>query len=238
MKSFAPLALVLLGSVPASAEILPQPGIDNPRIQTARWAPGEDVVLTALPMTGLTVMLEPGEEIARVSIDNRGLLDVRVSSERDSLLVIPQVEEANGVIEVQTDRRDYRFQLRTGSGLMAAYLVRFEFDETQPQRQEEAVAREWDEPTGELWGYRLRGDRSVRPSAISDDGVRTRILFDEEQALPGIFAIGPTGEEQVVNGHMREGVFVIDRVWEELVFRIDKDKATARRNSSPEAADG
>ncbi len=236
MKHLAPLAL-LLGATPAAAEILPQPDIDNPRIQTARWAADEEVVLTTLPLTGLTVMLEPGEQVSRVSLDNRGILDVRVSAERDSLLVIPQTQDAGGAIQVQTDRRDYRFRVRTGTGLMAAYLVRFEFDETyRPQQQ--TVAREWTEPTGELWRYRLRGDRSVRPASISDDGVRTSILFDEDQPLPGIFAIGPTGEEQVVNGYMREGVFVIDRVWEELVFRIDKEKATARRNSGPETADG
>jgi type IV secretion system protein VirB9 len=45
-----------------------------------------------------------------------------------------------------------------------------------------------------------------------------------------VFAIGPTGDEQVVDGYMRDGLFVIDRVHEELVFRIDKAMATARRS--------
>ena len=84
--------------------------------------------------------------------------------------------------------------------------------------------------------YRLRGDRSVRPLQIGDDGTRTRILFAPGQALPAIFAIGPTGDEEVVNGYMRGDAFEIDRVYERLVFRIDKDKATARRAEEADAA--
>lgn len=90
----------------------------------------------------------------------------------------------------------------------------------------------------ELWNYRLKGDRTVLPQSISDDGRQTHIRFAPKQSLPAIFAIGPTGNEEVVNGHMRNDVFVIDRVHAELVFRIDKDKATARRNDRPEGDNG
>lgn len=225
------LASMVLGS-PLQAQVMPRPGEDNPRLQTVRWIAGQDVILTALPLTGLTVMLEPGEQIRRVSLDNERALDVRVSAERDSLLILPLINDATGGLLVQTDRRDYRLQVQTGTGLMAAYLVRFEFDSP------EAVAPSYTQPGGQVWTYRLRGDRTVRPSEITDDGIRTRITFAADQALPAVFAIGPSGEEQVVNGYMREGVFVIDRVWPELVFRIDKEKATARRNREPENASG
>ena len=47
--------------------------------------------------------------------------------------------------------------------------------------------------------------------------------------MPATFAFGPTGEEQMVEGYMRGGVFTIDRVYEQLIFRIDKDAARARR---------
>lgn len=84
--------------------------------------------------------------------------------------------------------------------------------------------------------YRLRGDRSVRPLRVSDDGARTTIAFAPDQALPAVFAIGPTGEEIAVNGYMRTGEYVIDRVHERLVFRIDRDRATAERQAAREAA--
>lgn len=233
----AVLGALLLIAVPAAAQMMPQPGPDNPRLQTVQWTPGVEVVLTALPMTGLTVLLEPGEQIVRIAAEDPRLVEVRVSAERDSVLLIPAVTELDSPITVATDRREYRLRLRTGTGLMAAYLVRFRFDgggDIVP-----ITAAHAPEPfTGPTWGYRLRGNSAVRPASIRDDGARTRIVFAPEQALPAVFAIGPGGEEQVAGGYMRGGVFEIDRVWQELVFRIDGAKATARRERQPEASGG
>lgn len=227
---------------PAAAQLVPQPEADNPRVQRVVWQAGETIMLTALPQSGLTVMLEPGEQIARVTVGAARVFDVRVSSERDSFLVVPLVEGAESVLTVNTDRRNYTFDLRTGTGLMAALLVRLDYAgsvATLGQAFSGTSSTIAVEPTPtETWSYRLRGDRQVQPQRIEDDGQRTRIVFAPEQDLPAIFAIGPTGEEQVVDGYMRDGIFVIDRVWDELVFRIDKEKATAQRNARPEAGDG
>ena len=77
--------------------------------------------------------------------------------------------------------------------------------------------------------YRQAGDRSVRPASIGDDGAKTYIVWDEDQAMPAVFAIGPSGKEEMVEGYMRGGIFTIDRVYRELVFRIDGDVAKAKR---------
>ncbi|RDC58908.1 hypothetical protein HME9302_00084 [Alteripontixanthobacter maritimus] len=82
------------------------------------------------------------------------------------------------------------------------------------------------------WGYSVKGDREVRPAAIGDDGFKTQIQYAPGQALPAVFAIGPAGEEEVVNGYMRGDFFVIDRVYNELVFRIDRKRAVARRSAT------
>ncbi len=233
MSRFAFLGAIFasLCAAPIAAQVLPVPSAENPRIQSIAWAAGQEVILTALPKTGLTVLLEPGEEIGRVSVENENQIDVRVSAEQDSLLIIPQVDDAAARMLVQTNRRDYRFSVQTAFSLSAAYLVKFTFEQAgvTPSYAEP-------EPSGKLWTYRLRGDRVVRPAEISDDGIRTRIIFGAEQALPAVFAIGPSGDEEVVNGYMRDGVFVIDQVYTELVFRIDKEKATARRNQEPDDA--
>ena len=226
---------VLLASRPLQAQIMPQPSAENPRIQSIAWQQGQEAILTTLPMTGLTVMLEPGEQVQRVSLEDQAKLDVRVSSERDGILIIPKVAIPDSGMLVQTDRRDYRFSVRSNDGLMAAYLVKFEFGIPQ---QTQTASLPPPEPTGKVWHYRLRGDREVRPAAIHDDGQRTSITFGPDQALPAVFAIGPTGKEEVVNGYMRGDVFVIDRVHQQLVFRIDKEKATARRRERPESDNG
>ena len=102
---------------------------------------------------------------------------------------------------------------------------------------EEAQLAQSPQEFGRTWTYMISGDPRVRPLAISDDGIRTRILYSSNQALPAVFAIGPTGEELAVNGYMRGDTFVIDRVYAQLMFRIDKARATARRSNRPNASD-
>lgn len=231
MKSvLAAASFMLLCTAPLTAQVFPIPGPETPRIQTADWRPGEPLVLTALPQTALTVMLEPGETIQRATLGGSPAWEVAVSAEADSFQITPLggAEPAN--LTVQTDRRAYSFLLETGDGLQAAYLVRLQFGGGTPVPPLQSGQSPTD-LTGLDWSYRLRGDQSVRPAAIRDNGDKTVIEYAPGQALPAVFAIGPTGDEEVVDGYMRDGLFVIDRVHEELVFRIDKAKATARRDA-------
>jgi len=233
MRSFFSL-LVLIGlasAMPAIAQVYPTPGEQTPRIQTVAWAPGQSVVLTALPQTALTVMLEPGERIERVTLSGSRSWEVDVSAETDSFQIVPQLNAAPASLRVETDLRRYDFALEVGESLLSAYLVRFEFEPPAhmmlSEGEPEAAATPIDNLT---WSYRLRGDRSVRPASIRDNGSKTVIEYAPGQALPAVFAIGPSGDEEVVDGHMRDGKYVIDRVHQELVFRIDKEKARAKRN--------
>ena len=79
--------------------------------------------------------------------------------------------------------------------------------------------------------YRISGERSLRPARISDDGVHTYIEWSEDQALPAVFARNAVGGEEMVDGFMRGGVFTIDSINPELIFRIDKKSAKALRDS-------
>ena len=229
MKVVTCIAALFAFSVPLAAQILPEPVPDNPRLQTAHYAPGQSMLLTMLPETPLTVMLRPGEQVTSVTPHSEDYR-VRVSSERDSFVVLPVGGAQPGELEVETPERSYRFALRVGEGYGAALVVRFVDQSAQAPDYDPAPQA----VSADTWHYRLKGDRAVRPLAISDDGIKTRISYTQGQALPAVFAIGPTGEEEVVNGYMRDDVFVIDRVYETLVFRIDGDKASAQRNRDPE----
>lgn len=231
-------AVLLVWAAPLAAQVFPMPGPDTPRVQTAQWRPGEPLVLTALPQTALTVMLEPGETIRRATLGGSPAWEVAVSAEADSFQITPRPGADPASLTVETDRRSYNFMLETGEGLQAAYLVRLRFDAGPSSVMPGPSLTVSQEITGLDWSYRLRGDRSVRPASIRDNGDKTVITYAPDQALPAVFAIGPTGDEEVVDGYMRDGRFVIDRVHEELVFRIDKDKATARRNPRPDSAEG
>lgn len=229
-----PLASLLLASASiaqAQGPVVPNLELDNPRVQTIAWEPGIEVLLTIMPGSGTTIMLEPGEAIGRVTLTNEFDYSVRISPEGNSLLVLADQAAEAAAMTIETDRRRYPLSLRTGQGLTAAYLLRFTYGATATRATASAAPPA---PT-ESWSYQMRGDREVRPQAIRDDAQRTYITYFPEQALPAVFAIGQTGDEEMVNGYMRDGIYVIGRVYGELVFRLDGEKATARRNSEPDA---
>lgn len=221
------LALLLcLAPFAASAQSSPVPGMDDSRLQTVVYDPSRPVRLVAFPASTLTLMLLPGDQVERAVLSRQGAFDVRVTGAGDSLNISALRPDATATLVVDTHERRYEFDLATGQGLAAAYLVRFVEPGLPPGAPEPAPPSPLPEIVGE---YRLRGDRALRPVAIGDDGLRTYIEWGEYQALPAVFGIGPTGEEEVVDGYMRDGRFVIDRVYAELVFRIDRERATARR---------
>lgn len=230
-------SIMLLCAAPLAAQVFPMPGPETPRIQTADWRPGEPLVLTALPQTALTVMLEPGESIQRATLGGSPAWEIVVSAEADSFQITPLPGAVPASLAVETDRRAYSFLLETGDGLQAAYVVRLQFGGSVAAAQTQIGQSPVGFP-GLDWSYRLRGDQSVRPASIRDNGEKTVIEYAPGQALPAVFAIGPTGDEEVVDGYMRDGLFVIDRVHEELVFRIDKAKATARRGARSASQNG
>ena len=148
------LSLACLIAVPAAADVYPTPGPDNPRIQSAQWQPGERVVLTALPKTGLTVMLEPGEIIRRVVLSDDRSWEVSVSAEYDSFQIKPADRPSEASLTVETDQRNYDFALQSDLSLSAAYLVRFAYAPAIAAEPEPIY-----ETTGQLWSYKLKGDR-------------------------------------------------------------------------------
>jgi len=228
---FVFFAALLSMCVTLNAQVYPSPDLDAPRIQTVKWRAGDSIVLTAIPETVLTVMLEPGERIERAEISGSEAWDVSISGESDSFQVKSKKGATTAALAIKTDTRAYSFFLETGIGLMAAYVVRL-IHEKEGQQQNSSPSLL---PTNLSWGYKVRGDKAVRPLSIRDNGIKTVIEYAEGQSLPAVFAIGASGKEEVVDGYMREDRFIIDRVHKKLVFRVDRKKATAKRNRAENA---
>ena len=198
---------------------------------TFRWIPGHEVPLAADMREGVQLAFEKGETISRVRVDDDSAFRIEVGPAREMLTALPVSMQSVVRLDVFTDRRFYRFRLGVSSGAQAVTSASLDASELSGPHVMEGP------PGGsQIWNYEIRGDRQVRPAHIHDDGARTVIRYTEEQALPAVFAIGPTGREEVVNAHMREEGFVIDRVHAELVFRIDDRRATARRKFEPKPA--
>lgn len=230
MRTLVALALLSCAQA-ASAQIVPMPDPDNRRMQSVEWIEGQPVLLTILPGGSITVMLEAEQEIERITLAGGGETGVRVTPEGNAFVLMPPEDLSRADLTVETATRRYDFIARTQESALAGLVVQFRDPNDIPQQA--AVSQ----PAGDrLYSYRFRGDAAVLPASVRDDAARTFIEYAPDQALPAVFAIGPTGEEEVVNGYMRDGVYVIDRVYQELVFRIDRERATARRNPAPDQA--
>ncbi len=227
MIRFAAAVALAAVAAGASAQVSPAPSFDDPRLQTVSYDPARPVRLVAFADASLTVMLLPGEQIQRIAVSDPMAFEARAVGANDSLAVRPLHADATATLLVDTAQRRYEFELATGDGLAAAYVVRFVGGAGASLPP--AVAQQQAAAPVSTAGYRLSGERELMPSRIGDDGTRTYLEWDTYQSLPAVFGIGYNGEEEVVDGYMRNGVFTIDRVYGELIFRIDKKRARARR---------
>jgi type IV secretion system protein VirB9 len=169
----------------------------------------------------LMVEFAADERIESVAVGDSGAWQVTPNHSGDRIFIKPLQSGLATNLTVVTSARTYTFELNPGAP-GAPYVLRF----TYPGADAIAEA----DPPGAIEGrYRLSGARALRPSRISDDGVHTYIEWPRDRALPAVYSVDDRGEEAIVNGMMRDDLFVIDAVVRRLVFRIDRDVARAER---------
>lgn len=214
------LALMLVFCVPTSAAAA-QMLESDPRVATVAYAVGNVVALRTAAGNSLSIIFAPGERIEGVEVGDPEAIDVALSGTTDSLVVRTLRAPANPALTVRTNLRQYSFNVQVGPANEAAYTVRFTYGPDTPAATPA--------PRATIGSYQLSGTRVLRPTRISDDGVHTYLEWSDEQALPAVFALNSLGEEEMVDGYMRGGIFTIDRVNPVLVFRIGKKSAKAER---------
>jgi len=215
------LATALLGQ---ALPVLAAPG-DDPRILSLAYSQGGLIHIATSPETVQTVLFAPGEKIQSVIISDPGAYQVTVAGSGDSLTLKANGPSALAIVNVRTDQRSYELELVPGGSTNVASVIRFNY--ALPARAFARPPAASAQMRGFVW--RMSGSRALLPVAIRDDGTRVFIEWAKDQAMPAVFAVGAGGTEQMVDGYVRGGVFTIDRVHPELIFRIDKEKASAVR---------
>lgn len=218
------LLLAALASAPVAAQVRPQAESGgDPRIQSVNYVPDQVVLLEGSPGYHITLELSPDERVESVAVGDSSAWQVTANRRGDLLFVKALAGGVSTNMTVITNVRTYNFDLSPVSSTQMAYTVRFRYP--PPPVPEEELADAAAEGR-----YRLGGDKALRPSEISDDGVHTYIRWPRDRALPAVYAVTDGGQEMLVNGMMRaDDLFVIDSVSKKLVFRIDGDSATATR---------
>lgn len=216
----------LLCAQTAFAQVRPQSGTGDPRLQSVEYR-GEQIVTLDLA-AGYQMSLEfaPDETIESVAIGDSGAWQVSPTKRGNYLFLKLLAAGVSTNMTVVTDTRTYLFDLQPlpGPSPAMAYTVRFTYPKQVQGADPAAPAQAVVETL-----YRLSGHRKLRPEAISDDGTTTYIKWPTDVALPAVYALDEAGRETLVNGMMRDGLYVIDAVSARLVFRIDARSARATR---------
>jgi type IV secretion system protein VirB9 len=210
-------------SISAEAQIQPAPGPGDPRIQVVRYDANQVVQLQAAPGYQVTVELAPDERIENVAIGDSAAWSVTPNKRGDRLFIKSTQNGRSTNLTVVTDARSYAFELQPLYGPLPnmAFIIRFEY----PSLATATVVA-----TPKQGGrYRVAGARAIRPAAVSDDGDKTYIEWMPDQSMPAVFSLDGKGKEILVDGMVRDGRYVVDSVHAHLVFRLDKQVATATR---------
>ena len=216
--------LALLLAAPLTAQVRPQAiAGGDPRVQTVEYKQDQVISLDVAPGYQLMLEFAPDERIESVAVGDSGAWQVTPNRAGDRVFV-KALASLPSNLTVVTSARLYTFDLNPlfGPSGDMAYVVRF----TYPGATESLADAE---PAAIAGRYRLSGARALRPSRISDDGQHTYIEWPRDRALPAVYALDERGRENLVNGMMRDDLFVIDAVVPRLVFRIDRDVARAER---------
>jgi type IV secretion system protein VirB9 len=222
--------LVALGGA-AQAQIRPQPGTGDPRLQTVNYDSGQIIQLQGTPGYQLTIQLSSDEQVQNVSIGDSTLWQVSVNKAGNYLFLKPTQAGAPTNMTVITNVRVYNFELTSLAFPTPdmAYTLQFKYPSPLQDAAQAANARAAAAARRQDSRYRMSGDAALRPAAVSDDGEHTYVDWAADRPIPAIFQIGDNGEERLVNGGMRGDEFVIDGVAPKLIFRIDQKVAYAER---------
>lgn len=229
--------LVML-PVASSAQMMPWSGGGDARIQTIEYRNSQVVRIRAAPGYQVTIELAPDERIESIALGDSSAWQVTANKAGNLLFVKPILTDVTTNMTVITDVRTYNFDL-TGVAEVSGdlpYAIRFSYPGLStvgppgmPQMPG-MTGMPGGAQTGSMIGtYRLRGHRSLRPDAISDDGMRTFIDWPPDGPLPAVYSRDDDGRETLLNGNIRGRLFVIDSVNPHLVFRMDRHRAGADR---------
>ena len=226
--------LSLVTAVPSAAQVQPVPGDGDPHLQVVDYQAGQVVQLRGSPGYQLMVELSPDEQIQNVALGDSGSWQVSINKAADRLFLKPVQAGSATNMTVVTSVRLYAFELVTvaDATMEMPYTVQFRYPAPTSHAAtagnegfvDVAAARR------RLSQYRISGDRVLRPAAVTDDGFRTYIRWPKGAPIPAIYAIDPFGNEVLVNGMMGpDDIYVVDGTPQQLLFRIDREVAQARR---------
>lgn len=223
MKRALLLAAVALGLV------APSPAAADARVRTVSYGAGDVVPLVGHYGYQMMIALEPSERIQNVSIGDSVAWLVTPAKDAGALFIKPVEANASTNMTVLTDRRTYLFELsaaratRGGRTPGMTYKVQFRY----PEQAAAAARAQAVRPVAYNRSYAVSGSKTIRPTAVFDDGRFTYFAFPPNAEIPAIF-LADGGKEALANHATRDGYVVLDRVARALVLRQGKERVKVK----------
>jgi type IV secretion system protein VirB9 len=216
--------LLLLIAAPLFGQVRPIPGAGDPRLQTIDYNPDQIVQLGVASGYQLMVSFAPGERVETIAVGDSNAWQVTTNKRGDYLFIKALGDGRTTNMTVVTDSRVYMFELIPSTPYVGdqAFSLRFTYPEDQMVAKAEAEALI-------SYRYRIGGARALRPSFVLQEGPNLIVEWPSTAALPAIFRIEEDGKETLVNSEIKNGRFLIAGLPKMLLFRLDRQVATAVR---------
>lgn len=217
---------------------------EDTRLITHEFSEDEVVQIEGRLGVQATIRFADDELIENVAVGDSGKWQITPNKRANLLFVKPLEASARTNMTVVTDRHTYFFDLVASPRSKPLYLLRFAYKDVpeeaektakpdaSPLNEAERSALSDDplstptDPAVLNFAWDSKGDASLIPSRIYDDGSVTYLVWNEKQDIPAILVRNEKGVEGPVNYAVRGNTIVIDNVPAQIVLRTGKASAT------------
>lgn len=203
-------------------------------VQVFPYSPGALYQVYASPGHVTEIALEPGEVLTGPGPIAAGdtvrwvIGDTTSGTGRDErvhILVKPTRTDIVTNLIVNTDRRTYHMELRSGEETyMASVAWAYPASERRQARPRPPAEPVIPPPSERLFRYALSGDTPPwRPTTVFDDRSKVYVVFPRgigQGELPPLTILGPDGEAQLANTRVWRNVMIVDRLFGAAELRL------------------
>ena len=231
------IAMCLLSSSAVWGEVEPQGSVVDTRVRTLVYSDNQVYKLIAYYGYQTDIELAPNEEIRTVAAGDT--VGWQIVTAGQHIFIKPMADHARTNMSVITSRRTYIFDLTSqavSDRWNMTYLVRFKYPQANVFASQQP-GRTTLKGAGDLnFNYKIKGEKSIRPSRVFDDGQFTFFQFDNARRgdLPAIFYVGFDGQESLVNYRMDGNYVVVERLSDRFILRNGDDRVTITRRPGKE----
>jgi type IV secretion system protein VirB9 len=220
----------------------------DPRIQVVAYSPDRVVPIYTDIGNPTLIQFESDEQIVDTPEGMVGMGDSKawqVGPKANKIMLKPMATQPDTKLIVVTTKRTYAFEIisvKKDMHVVPTMILRFEYPDTHERHtqaegaKQDAVAERLQQIAGKVadaeeagahvrnQNYMKRGDESLSPSLVEDDGRFTYMRFDSTRELPIVYKLLPDGKEALTNFHMNPdtGTMVIHETAAQFVLRYGK----------------